>query len=150
MSNPEKLAEAFTADFRRIEYSLKRCNYVRKNKKDAQADWDGFAKDLGAKFFDQVVKDGIANTLIGHPPRQLLADLNWSPQNPKPLANVAELIVNGVCRVRNSYIHGEKFTGGPEGQWERDARLIEEAHTVLNRAWSFASGAGSSDRGHSS
>ena len=39
--------------------------------------------------------------------------MEWAPANPEPLTNVAQLIVNGVCRVRNSYIHGEKFVGGP-------------------------------------
>ena len=43
-------------------------------------------------------------------------------------------MLNGVCRVRNSYIHGEKFTGGPEGQWDRDTTLIMEAHAVLKEA----------------
>ncbi len=77
---------------------------------------------------------GIAATLINHPPRQLLATLDWSPTNPPPLASVTELIINGVCRVRNSYIHGEKFTGGPDNQWKRDALLVAEAHAVLKRA----------------
>ena len=81
---------------------------------------------------------GIANTLIGHPPRQLLANLQWSPQDPAPLANIAQLVINGICRVRNSYIHGEKFTGGPDGQWKRDAKLLLEAHAVLNEAGIFA------------
>ena len=138
MSNPYETANVFAADFRRMEYALKRSSYVRKNKKHAQADWDRFAQDLGADFFDHVMAEGIAKTLIGHPPRQLLADLQWSPENPAPLANVAQLFANGVCRVRNSYIHGEKFTGGPEGQWERDTLLIQEAHAVLNEASLFA------------
>jgi hypothetical protein len=37
-----------------------------------------------------------------------------------------------------TYFHGEKFTGGPDGQWERDAKLIEEAHAVLKEAQKFA------------
>jgi hypothetical protein len=40
--------------------------------------------------------------------------------------------------VRNSYFHVEKFTGGAEGKWERDAKLIEEAHSVLKMARGFA------------
>ena len=65
--------------------------------------------------------------------------MQWSPPNPAPLANVAQLMINGVCRVRNSYIHGEKFTGGPEGQWDRDTTLIMEAHAVLKEAMELAS-----------
>ncbi len=139
MVNPYEAAEAFVTDFRQMEYVLKRNGYLRKNKEVAEADWDLFAKGLGTKFFERVVATEIAKTLIGHPPRRLLANMQWSPPNPAPLTNVAELVINGVCRVRNSYIHGEKFTGGPEGQWERDATLIAEAHMVLKDAMDFAS-----------
>ena len=138
MVNPYTAAEAFAADFRQMEYVLKRSGYLRKNKEVAEADWDLFAKHLGSGFFEHVVTTEIAKTLIGHPPRRLLANMKWSPQNPRPLANVAELVINGVCRVRNSYIHGEKFTGGPDGQWERDATLVAEAHAVLKEAMTFA------------
>lgn len=134
MPNPYQHAEAFAADFRFMEYALKRSGYMRKGKKVAEADWAGFAQDLGLAFFEYIHGSGIAATLINHPPRQLLATLDWSPPNPPPLVNVAELIVNGVCRVRNSYIHGEKFSGGPDNQWERDVLLIIEAHAVLKEA----------------
>lgn len=93
---------------------------------------------MGQGFFDHVVTSGVAKTLVGEPPRRLLADMQWDPPNPVPLTNVAQLIVNGVCRVRNSYFHGEKFMGGPAGQWERDAKLVEEAHAVLKEAKKFA------------
>jgi len=134
MVNPYKAADAFVTDFRNMEYVLKRSGYLRNDKEVAEADWDLFAKCLGLAFFDHVVATEIAKTLIGHPPRRLLANMQWSPPNPAPLANVAQLMLNGVCRVRNSYIHGEKFTGGPEGQWDRDTTLIMEAHAVLKEA----------------
>ncbi|WP_282045878.1 hypothetical protein [Roseibium album] len=134
MTNPYKLAKAFATDFGHMEYALKRSGYLRPNKDIAEADWDAFANSLGSKFFEHVVTNSIAKTLIGHPPRRLLADMQWAPPNPKPLENTHQLIINGVCRVRNSYLHGEKFTGGPEGQWERDATLVEEAHAVLMEA----------------
>ena len=139
MNNPYKAAEGFAADFRQMEYALKRSGYLRKGSKVAEADWDLFANSLGTDFFEHIVSTGIAKSLIGQPPRQLLADMQWSPPSPTPLANVTQLLVNGVCRVRNSYIHGEKFTGGPEGQWERDATLVAEAHAVLKEAMAFAS-----------
>lgn len=139
MRNPHAVAIKFAADFGAMEYALKRSpEFRRKHKTIAEADWDAFANHLGQEFFEHVVKSGIAKTLIGQPPRRLLADLQWDPPSPAPLSNVLQLIVNGVCRVRNSYLHGEKFTGGPEGQWERDARLIEEAHAVLKEARAFA------------
>ncbi|MDG1431087.1 MAG: hypothetical protein P8L68_19270 [Paracoccaceae bacterium] len=139
MKKPHLAATRFAEDFGAMEYAMKRSpNYRRKNKAIAEADWDAFAKDLGQEFFDHIVKSGVAKTLIGEPPRRLLADMQWDPPNPAPLSNVAQLIINGLCRVRNSYFHGEKFTGGPAGQWERDAKLIEEAHAVLKNAGEFA------------
>jgi len=139
MDNPHTAATKFAADFGAMEYALKRMpKYRRKNRAIAEADWDAFARDLGQEFFDHVVKSGAAKALVSEPPRRLLADMQWDPPNPVPLSNVLQLIVNGVCRVRNSYFHGEKFTGGPAGQWERDAKLIEEAHTVLKEAQKFA------------
>lgn len=141
MANPYEAATSFAAEFASIEYALKRTpKFRRPNRIVAEADWDAFAKELGKEFFDHVMKSGIAKTLIGEPPRRLLANMNWEPQNPAPLTNVSQLIVNGVCRVRNSYLHGEKFTGGPEGQWDRDTTLVEEAHAVLKEARSFGFG----------
>ena len=61
--------------------------------------------------------------------------LTWMPEKPEPLRNVEELFVQGVCRVRNSYLHGEKFVGGPDAkQWERDSKLVREALAVLSEA----------------
>lgn len=143
MPSPHKSAEAFVKAFREAEYALKRSKYLRRNKATAEADWDLFAQDLGQEFFHEVMASGIAKTLIGYPPRQLLAEtMTWSPPEPKPLTTVAQLIIVGVCRVRNSYVHGEKFTGGPEGQWDRDATLIDEAHKVLDAALITATAAG--------
>ncbi|MEH6740911.1 MAG: hypothetical protein V7695_20550 [Sulfitobacter sp.] len=139
MPNPHETAKAFTDDFGAMEYALKRSDFLRKNKDVAEADWDLFAQSLGVAFFEHVVGQGIATTLISAPPQRLMANLKWTPQTKEPLANVAQLIINGVCRVRNSYLHGEKFTGGPDGQWKRDVVLVAEAHAVLKSATEFAS-----------
>lgn len=137
MIDPNEAAQVFLHDFMRTEYALKRSGYLRKNKEIAEADWECYAKNLGGHFFNHIVENGFAKTLIGHPPRRLLAKLNWAPKDPNPIENVHQLIINGVCRIRNNYIHGEKFTGGPEGQWERDTLLVAEAQSVLNEAWIF-------------
>jgi hypothetical protein len=140
LANPYEAAQAFATEFRQMEYALKRSGYLRKNKEVAEADWDLFANHLGAQFFEWVKAANIAQTLINQPPRRLLANMQWSPPEPDHMTNVSQLIVNGVCRVRNSYIHGEKFTGGPDGQWARDMLLIEEAHAVLKAAIKFGNG----------
>ncbi|WP_234180395.1 hypothetical protein [Sphingopyxis sp. NFH-91] len=137
MEDPYKLAASFARSFGETEYALKRSSHLRENKDVAEADWDSFARDLGPDFFATVVDRGIAKTLISEPPRRLMKNLQWAPEVPIPLANVQELIVQGVCRVRNSYLHGEKFTGGPDGQWTRDLTLIKEAHAVLDAAISW-------------
>lgn len=99
MKNPNLAATKFAADFGAMEDAMKRSpNYRRKNKAIAEADWDLFAKDLGQEFFEHIVKSGVAKTLIGEPPRRLLADMQWAPPNPAALSNVAQLLVNGVCR----------------------------------------------------
>ena len=138
-ADPHELARSFTRAFAHAEYALKRSGYLRAKRDVAEADWDAFARDLGPSFFKAIVEQGSAKTLIGEPPRRLLADLQWSPEVPRPLTNVHGLIVEGVCRVRNSYHHGEKFVGGPEGQYDRDRILVVEAHAVLDKAiaWSI-------------
>lgn len=139
-SKPENIYTTgadFARMFGRMEHALKRSGYLKADRKDAQADWAAYAKSLGAPFFDMVVANGIAKTLIGEPPRKLLADgLEWGPEHPAPLKNVAELIIEGVCRVRNSLIHGEKFVA--TGQWERDGQLVRDAFAVLIAAAEFA------------
>jgi hypothetical protein len=59
--------------------------------------------------------------------------LRWEPEWPDRLTNVEDLFVKGVCRVRNSYVHGEKFIGG-DRSLERDARLVREALAILQLA----------------
>jgi hypothetical protein len=139
MINPYKAAEAFGNFFGETEYALKRSGYKRKERQVAEVDWQLFANKLGAAFFNHIVEQEIAKTLIGHPPWKLQANMQWSPPSPLRLTNVEELVIKGVCRVRNSYIHGEKFRGGPEGQWERDLKLIKEAHAVLKEAMKWLS-----------
>ena len=134
VNDPYKAASDFARAFGEAEYAMKRSGILRHNKESAQADWDAFARDLGQEFFFAIVEMGVAKTLIGKPPRRLMNDLQWAPETPDPLTNVHGLIVQGVCRVRNSYLHGEKFRGGPDGQWARDIELIKEAHAVLDAA----------------
>lgn len=137
-SDPREAAKAFTTEYGLAEYTLKRSGYLRKGKQIAEADWDAFARDLGPNFFKAMIGKQIAKTLISVPPRRLLANLQWSPKIPAPLTNVHDLIIQGVCRVRNNYLHGEKFVGGPEMLFDRDKILVEEAHAVLREALAWS------------
>lgn len=138
MTDPYEAARSFATEFGKTEYALKRSGFLRKGRDVAEPDWNAYAGALGAEFFAAIIKQEIATTLIEEPPRRLLSTMEWSPERPAPLTNVHQLIVQGVCRVRNSYIHGEKFAGGPDNQWDRDLTLITEAHAVLKAAiaWS--------------
>lgn len=135
--DPYKAARELAQLYGSMEYALKRSGFLRKGRDDAQADWAQFAATLGDEFM--VEARNIAPTLIGNPPRKLLAaGLKWSEPRGSALETVVELIVEGVCRVRNSYIHGEKFTGSPDpDQWRRDATLVAEALAVLTAAATY-------------
>lgn len=138
MVEPQEVARSFVTEFGRIEHAMKRAGLLKPGREAAEADWNAFARLLGAEFFASVVEREIAPTLIHEPPRRLLSTMVWSPKKPVPLTDVHQLIVQGVCRTRNSYIHGEKFTGGPEERRDRDLALVIEAHAVLRAAidWS--------------
>lgn len=129
--NAYKTGQEFIELFGRIEYALKRGGHLVPGKKRAEANWRSFARELGPNFFEEVVRRGIADTLINDPPRQLMSEgLSWERRTPAVLRNVDELFAEGVCRVRNSLFHGEKFVGGP-AQWERDSKLVAESLEVL-------------------
>ena len=127
-------ARKFADLYGRFEYALKRTGHLKKGRPNAQADWASFAGSLGAAFFEEVRSSGVANILINDPPRKQMSEgLKWTRSEPAKLNSVEELFLQGVCRVRNSYAHGEKFKGNP-AQSERDAKLVSDALTVLNLA----------------
>jgi hypothetical protein len=132
--NPHDDARKLEDLYGRFEHALKRSGHLKKGRPDAQADWESFARILGEQFFEEVASSGIADTLLNDPPRKLMAEsLSWQPKQPLQLTNVAALFVQGVCRVRHSYVHYEKFVSDGE-QWERDAKLVHEALEVLRLA----------------
>jgi hypothetical protein len=132
--NPYHDARELEDLYGRFEHALKRSDHLKKGRPDAQADWDSFAKKLGGQFFEEVVSSGIADTLLNDPPRKLMAEgLSWQPKQPPRLTSVVELFVLGVCRVRHSYVHYEKFVSDRD-QWDRDATLVHEALEVLRLA----------------
>jgi hypothetical protein len=133
MTNPYEVGEELAALFGRFEHALKRSDFLR-NRPDAQADWNKFARALGPDFFEHVKRSKLAETLLSNPPRRLMTEsLKWEPEHSEPLNDVVELFEQGVCRVRNSLLHGEKFVGRAE-QLERDTTLVSEALAVLREA----------------
>jgi hypothetical protein len=129
-----EVAHAFISLFAQLEKSLKDSGQIKRGRKVAEADWSAFADSLGSAFFDRVQQSGKAENLIKEPPRRRMADgLVFSPETPLPLGNIQDLIVLGVCRVRNNLVHGEKFGVSGVG-WERDEILTREARWVLQKA----------------
>ena len=133
MKDPYEAARELAALFGRYEHALKRSNFLQ-NRPVAQANWEKFARELGPSFFEHVKDSNLAPTLLSDPPRRLMKEgLKWGPEHPVPLNDVVKLFIQGVCRVRNSFVHGEKFVGR-ERQWERDAKLVSEALVILREA----------------
>jgi hypothetical protein len=132
-STPYEDGQRLAALFGHFEHVLKRTGFL-KGRRHAEADWTRFAASLGEAFFGEVRQRGIAETLVLEPPRTLMADgLRWEPEWPDALEGVVELFVKGVCKARNSYVHGEKFVSS-DRTFERDARLVREALLVLELA----------------
>ena len=132
-TDPYQDGQQLAALFARFEHVLKRTGYL-KGRRHAEADWKGFAAALGEEFFLEVINRKMAEVLINEPPRTLMAEgLRWEPERPEKLITVEELFVKGVCKVRNSYVHGEKFVAG-DRTFERDAQLVREALAILKLA----------------
>lgn len=128
-----EIGREFGDMFAAYERALKRGGFLRQDRRDAQADWRTFAAALGVEFFDEVRGKKLADTLINEPPAKLMRDgLAWSRPD-CPLEGVVELFERGVCRVRNSLFHGEKFIGDAD-EIGRDIVLVTEALAVLRAA----------------
>lgn len=124
-------ATAFTALFARVEHALRRTGYARADQDRAVVDWRKFAKELGDGFFTYVCKSRRAVTLVGEPPRIYHRDRGMLPKVQKPIKDVEQLFTRGVCQVRNSIVHGEKYV---DFATPRDDALVNEANWVLEQA----------------
>ena len=133
MKSAYEIGREFGDLFAAYERALKRGGFLRQDRKDAQADWKAFARALGSEFYDEVRANNLADTVINKPPAKLMREgLEWNRPE-RPLKNSVELIEQGVCRVRNSLFHGEKFVGNA-GEIRRDLVLVMEALAVLRAA----------------
>jgi hypothetical protein len=128
-------ANEFAQLFAAAEQNLKLAGKIKKGRKDAQADWSALSGILGTDFFEQIRSAGIAPDLIREPPRTRKANsMKFEPETPDSLTSTEELLVHGVCKVRNNLIHGEKdFAVSGEG-YERDVKLVRQALMVLQEA----------------
>ncbi|MNH75820.1 hypothetical protein D3C81_464360 [compost metagenome] len=138
-----KLAVDFFVVFARFECALKRSiTYAALDREKVSADWDGFARDLGNSFLEEVIAQEMAPDLVNRPPKQqvMLPDeggLGW--RETPVVRNSAELFV-AIRRARNNLVHGAKYRDGATGHVdlvegsERDNMLLDQSLAVLGLA----------------
>lgn len=134
-----KAAIDFFVVFSRFECALKRSGtYAIGNEDRVDPDWDGFARDLGPGFLEQVIEQGTAPVLVNRPPmkqvKQADGALGWKDSG--PVKNTADLFL-AIRRVRNNLAHGAKYRDGGTGHVdhvegsERDEELLNQSMAVL-------------------
>lgn len=139
-----RLAMDFFVVFSRFECALKRSGtYATGTDERVDPDWNGFARDLGPNFIQEVLASKIAPDLVDKPPRKQVklasGALGWRETG--AVKNTTELFL-AIRAVRNNLAHGAKYhdggTGHPdfvEGS-ERDDALLGQSIAVLGLALS--------------
>lgn len=134
-----KLAMDFFVVFSRFECALKRSGkYALGDQNQVDADWSGFARDLGPDFLGQVIERDIAPVLVNRPPKKQVklpcGALGWRDMG--AVRSTADLFL-AIRRARNNLAHGAKYqdsgSGHPdfvEGS-ERDDALLGQSLDVL-------------------
>ncbi len=119
--------------FGKAEGCMKRGKFIKNNKRRAEADWTKLARWLGDDFFNEILQSNKARTLIDMPPKAFLHETGWENQQPRPIDQVEDLFIRGICSVRNNLTHGDKYIG-TDVDGQRDTILIKEATFVLQQA----------------
>ncbi|MGF6575179.1 hypothetical protein ABH945_007308 [Paraburkholderia sp. GAS333] len=133
------LAIKFFQVFSRFECALKRSGrYAKGDGQWVTPRWGLFANDLGADFFSEVEKSGMAKTLIERPPatQAILesGELGWKSNPPVETTND---LIDAVRKVRDNLLHGGKYRDNGYGRpamvegSERDEVLLTESLNVL-------------------
>lgn len=145
----DHLAFSFFKLFAKYEYALKAIGFgLAGNKLAAEADWDRFSNEVGAKVL--AVTDGSVQSAIKyifeHPPkRQVWVNGSVEWEQVTNTERSAQILFAHIRRARNNLYHGGKFGArwiDPdrsqellkaslhilEAQVHLDARLIEAIH----------------------
>lgn len=129
----DSLSYKFFQEFARYEYCLKATG-IRPLKKNAEADWDEYAKQV-KHVFDAPTPIEFREAIeyfLEHPPKkQIVRDgiLAWD-ETPLQEKNIAIKIFILIRRLRNNLFHGGKFNG----EWfepERSEALMRHALIIL-------------------
>ncbi len=124
--------------FSRIEYALKRSEYVSGDENNPKADWETFGKEIASVFNKhkcQELEEAIEYLKNNPPKKQILKiqnerrELDWRCPHEK-LPEI-QLLINAVKRVRNNLFHGGKYPSRPVADPSRNGELIKHSITVL-------------------
>jgi len=121
----------FIAVFSRFEFALKRGGFCSGKKGAvAEANWSGFASQLGKRFFPAMEGNRETEEIILHPPGKHVRQADGSArfEHQRQPHNTSTLF-EAVCLVRNNLFHGEK-----RDMNDRDLRLINGALFILAAA----------------
>lgn len=138
VENTEFVAD-FLVVFARFEYALKRAGYRRTENGKADPNWDKFAEGNGDRFDrEHVNQTEEVKYLLNRPPRKewveggkvFFSDRKKYGDEKEGFGKLID-IVKGV---RNNLFHGGKFEGRNGEEPGRNAKLIESALWVLERA----------------
>lgn len=133
----DALAVLMFRQFSRFEYALKASGHLPDRDGSAEADWDGFARDVHLGLVSRLKVDPslgeAVDYLMNFPPKKQVIRhrrLDWE-DIPANCGTSTEALLVYVRRVRNNLFHGGKFSE----RWidpERSERLIRASLEVLN------------------
>jgi hypothetical protein len=120
----------FIQIFTRMEFALKECGYIKRDKEHAEVDWNKFSNEvLQKKFFKKEQK--LSSIICKKPPmRQIIRSkaLDWEAVDPP---NCIQDLIGAVQRVRNNLLHGGKHG---ELDPKRNNDLVSNSVELLKRA----------------
>ncbi|WP_193090514.1 hypothetical protein [Advenella sp. FME57] len=129
-ADKEKVISLFGI-FSRLEYSLKKAGYRRKNLKYLACDWRSFSKSAvnELKQCDAPLFLAAVDLLVDKFPRQQNIDMTWDDKTPPFGSSRIEIAINSSVRIRNNLFHGGK---DDFRNFERNNQLIDAAIVVLS------------------
>jgi len=126
---------SYLAYYSRMEYALKKCDYILENK--VLADWERFIKETKGDF-NKNRSDELSSAidfLFDNPPDTQELDENSKLifKKHKSTINGSEPLMLYHCLriVRNNLFHGGKYPGNPMSEVSRDIFLIKSCTIVL-------------------
>ena len=122
--------------FSRFEYALKRAGFVKRDRRNAEPNWDAFADSIERRY-DPNESPKVAravNYLLSEPPKRQIVEndnsLGWKDSNRDNETEIRWVLLL-VRRVRNNLFHGGKYPYTPLPEPARDTQLLESSLAIL-------------------